>query len=387
VSDPAGDRTVTLAEVGLTPADALVVDGADLDALVATLAGADTSALQRPGGAAAVRDAAAVLGERPLQSVDLGLDPADAPAFDGPVRLELEARLGALTARAAALADRLEVPADDADRDDALLQAARWAVRATPDLDATARAAEAATVLRGRLAEVPAVPGATTIDRLAEAVVALLAPRARLPLLVTAAAPLPGVGLLTAEETGAGGRPVLDETWLELIAAVRPPLARLEAHQAMASWSGAAPWAAATSHPGDPWATAAAALPRADPTVPLVVVAYGPDPVPAGGDQAWSVLDRYAEVIPAEEHSASGALRFNAPAAQAPQAILLAVPARPDERVDAEAVLATVHQVRTVAHARMARAEDLGRLDLLLPVFPGVEDGGFHYRAPAERNG
>ena len=387
VSDPAGDRTVALAEVGLTPADALVVDGAGLDALVAARAGVDPGAVLHPAGPAAVRDAAAVLGERPLQAADLGLDPAEAPAFDEPVRLELEARLAALEVRAGVLADRLEAPADDADRDDGLVQAARWAIHAVPGLDADARAADAAAALRARLAEAPAVPGSTTVDGLIAAIVALVAPRARLPLLVTAAAPLPGVGPLTAEETGAGGRPVLDETWLELIAAVRPPLARLEAHQAIAAWTGASAWSAATSHPADPWATAAAALPRSDPTVPLVAVAYGPDPIPAGGDQAWSVLDRYAEVIPAEEHSAAGALRFNAPAAQAPQAILLAVPARPDERVDAEAALAIVHQARTVAHARMARAEDLGRLDLLLPVFPGLEEGGFHYRTPAERDG
>ena len=116
-------------------------------------------------------------------------------------------------------------------------------------------------------------------------------------------------------------------------------------------------------------------------------MAYSNEVLPAAGEVAWSVLDAYAEVIPFPQHSATGAFRFNAPAAQAPQAILLAVPARPGEEVDLEAVLATVHHVRTVAHGRMARSEDLGRLDVALPVMPGVEVGAFHYRTPANATG
>ena len=63
------------------------------------------------------------------------------------------------------------------------------------------------------------------------------------------------------------------------------------------------------------------------------------------------------------------------------------MPARPGEEVDLEAVLATVHHVRTVAHGRMARSEDLGRLDVALPVMPGVEVGAFHSRTPANATG
>src|SRR5207253_10542130 len=83
----------------------------------------------------------------------------------------------------------------------------------------------------------------------------LAAPGATVPLLATTTvAELAGaVGSLETEPAGAGGRPRLDATWLELVAAVRPPLARLEAQQALSAGLGASAFFAATSHPGDPW--------------------------------------------------------------------------------------------------------------------------------------
>lgn len=71
------------------------------------------------------------------------------------------------------------------------------------------------------------------------------------------------VGALAAEPAEVDGRPRLDRTWLELVAAVRPPLARIEAHQAHAVMSGRPPLSAATSHPGDPWLEASPLRPRA----------------------------------------------------------------------------------------------------------------------------
>jgi hypothetical protein len=207
----------------------------------------------------------------------------------------------------------------------------------------------------------------------------LAAPGAILPLLATTtvAALVAATGELEAE-------PGLDATWLELVAAVRPPLARLEAHQALAAAQGSAPFTAATNHPDDPWLEQIPPEGRDNRSVPHLVVAYGPEPPPAAGDVAVGVLDGWAEVVPDKRHTAGAAFRFNAPGARAPQAILLAVTPVPGEEMTAEGVLATVGQARATAHARMARAEDLGNLDVLTGgILPAFEAGGFQYEVPA----
>jgi hypothetical protein len=61
------------------------------------------------------------------------------------------------------------------------------------------------------------------------------------------------------------------------------------------------------------------------------------------------------------------AFGFNAPAARAPQAILLAVPPRPRQRLDDELLWQIVAETRELAHARAARVEDLGDLQALTP--------------------
>jgi hypothetical protein len=49
-----------------------------------------------------------------------------------------------------------------------------------------------------------------------------------------------------------------------------------------------------------------------------------------------------------------------------------------------EGALATVAQARASAHARTARAEDLGNLDVLTAgILPAFEAGGFQYAVPA----
>jgi hypothetical protein len=111
---------------------------------------------------------------------------------------------------------------------------------------------------------------------------------------------------------------------------------------------------------------------------------YGPPPLLSGGEAAFGVLDGWAEVIPDKRHTAGAAFRFNAPGARAAQAILLAVTPVPGEEMATDGVLAAVAQARASAHARMARAEDLGILDLLVAgVLPAFEDGGFQYAVPA----
>jgi hypothetical protein len=307
-------------------------------------------------------------------------------AFEAPARTVLAARFASLRGAALDLVQRLGAAATDADRRSALVQAARWGlVPASGDL--AVATAEAAETLQERVDGAPAAADPTAeLSELTALIRALAAPGATLPVSadVSIAAIADAVGVFGQEPAGAGGRPRLDATWLELIAAVRPPLARLEAYQALAAAVSSAPLAAATNHPGDPWLELVAPEGPGNRGVPQLAVVYGPAPLLSGGEAAFGVLDGWAEVIPAERHTAGAAFRFNAPGSRAGQAILLAVTPVTGEEMTTPGVLATVAQARASAHARMARAEDLGILDLLVAgVLPVFEDGGFQYAVPA----
>ena len=82
---------------------------------------------------------------------------------------------------------------------------------------------------------------------------------------------------------------------------------------------------------------------------------------------AVGLIDAFSEAIPLPQRQTTAAFGFNAPAARAPQAILLAVPPRPRQRLDTD--LFDTHRGRNAptAQARMARLEDLGALQALTP--------------------
>src|SRR5262249_55418751 len=136
--------------------------------------------------------------------------------------------------------------------------------------------------------------------------------------------------------------PQIDSSWLTIVSAVRPALARLEAFQfdavvktsiadgtiKTARWK---PLIAATNQPGDPWLTGTKPL-ADDKFIPpaKLVCMYGTQ---EGIDKALNrspvaigLLDSWTEFAPADESHISVAVRFDAPKARAPQAILLAVP-------------------------------------------------------------
>jgi hypothetical protein len=373
VSDGGTETEVTLADLGLVQADAVAVTPEALAALAAATVSPTATAVS-PTGPALVRRLAETFGARPVAGADLGLAPEDTPAYETPVRQALADRVAALRAGAAALAQRLRDAADDAEREHALLQAARWGV--VPGTDATA----AADLLEERVdAAPPAVDATFDLAQLTILIRDLAAPAATVPVLgaATGEALTAAVGPLTAE-------PNLDEVWLELVAAVRPALARVEAHQALARAHGAPQLTAVTNHPGDPWLIGAPVEGPGNRNVPHLVVTYGPEAPPPAGDVALGVLDGWAEVVPDERHTAGAAFRFNAPGARAPQAFLVAVTPVRGEDLTTEGVLATVAQARATAHARTARAEDLGNLDVLAAgILPAFEQGGLQYEVPA----
>ena len=149
--------------------------------------------------------------------------------------------------------------------------------------------------------------------------------------------------------------PELDRTWLEVVAAVRPRLSALEAHQ-----FGASPWGAAVAAPGgsaDPW----------HPTGPVLVV-YGPEPVhAAAGPVAVAVLDAWTDSVPSRRHATTAAFGFNAPKSRAPQAVLLAVPPDPAVRLADDGLLDVVLETRELVHARAARPGDVAGLPYATP--------------------
>ena len=284
VSEGGAATDVTLADLGLVPADAVAVEPAALDALAAASVGPTATAVSAKGPAL-VRRLAETFGVRPAAGTDLGLSPDDTPAYETPVRQTLAARVGMLRAGAAALAQRLRDAGGEAEQQQALLQAARWGV--VPGTDVTA----AAELLEERVdATPPAVDASLDLAQLTTLIRDLAAPAATLPVLAPATA-----DAVTAAAGALAVEPSLDETWLELVAAVRPPLARVEAHQALARAHGTPRLTAATNHPGDPWLTGAPPEGPGNRNVPHLVVTYGPEPPPSAGDLAlgsWTVGPR-----------------------------------------------------------------------------------------------
>jgi hypothetical protein len=376
---------VTLVDLGLAPADAVAVHPAVLDGLAVASVGG-TVVVATPPGPANVRRMAETFNCRPVAGSDLGLAPADVAAFEAPLRAAVVSRIGVLRAAALDLVQRLRAAATDVELRLGLVQAARWGLVPAPG-DLAIAAGDAAAQLQARVDATPAAADPSVeLNELTGMIRSLVAPSATLPLPanLTVAAIAAAVGNLDNEPEGAGGRPRLDATWLELVASVRPPLARLEALQALAAARGLAPLAAATNHSGDPWLELVAPEGPGNRGVPHLVAVYGPEPLLSEGEAAFGVLDSWVEVIPDERHTAAAAFRWGAPGARAPQAILLAVTPVPGEEMTSTGVLATVAQARASAHARMARAEDLGILDLLVAgVLPAFENGGFQYQVPA----
>ena len=139
-------------------------------------------------------------------------------------------------------------------------------------------------------------------------------------------------------------RATLDRDWLEIVAAVRPRLAPLEARQldpTQAPWTGAV---AAPNSSSDPWQSSGA-----------VAVAYGPGVEDDDGKVAIAAVDGWTDSVPSRRHATFAAFGFNAPKSRAPQAVLIAVPPNVSQRLDNAGLLDVVLETRELAHARAPR--------------------------------
>lgn len=314
-------RTVTLADLGLRPVDALALTLTRLEQLAGPVVGGS--------GGARYEEAArlvALVGRAPGGDV---VDPS------------LPARYAAVREVGLALARSLRaaIAGGDAGGAAAFVRAcAAWGI-APEGGDAGA----ALALLDARLAASPDATAAAGLSRgdLVDAAAALVSPTGQVAITATVqAAALPSV----ARAEG------LDESWLTVVAAVRPRLAPLEVHQLRAS----APLHAWATRPGDPWQAD-----RSDPRPLLAVYAPSSVDLAAGGEVAVAAVDRFSEVIPAAEQFTGAAFGFDAPAARAQQAILLAVPPDVGKPLDHATLARILAETRELAHARMARPVDL----------------------------
>ena len=149
----------------------------------------------------------------------------------------------------------------------------------------------------------------------------------------------------------------LDRTWLEVVAAVRTRLAPLEAHQLDPTDEH---WPAAIAAPdgsNDPWHAGGP-----------IVIAYGPGVASGSAHVAIAAIDAWTDSIPSNRHATTATFGFNAPKSRAPQAILLAVPPDPAQRLDNGGLLDVVLETRELAHARAARPTDWGGLPYATPM-------------------
>ena len=310
--------TVSLVDLGLGVPDVVILAQSRLDALAAAALGGAAD-----GGTAGDRRAAldrlCSLLDQQRGLPDLAGDPATGEA-------ELRSRLATLRSIAADVLAGLAADPPDTG------PARRWGL---PDDDATA-------VLTARLASIGTADGDTSADAatLGERLRTLLAPASGLPLVCTGTLP----PVLAAAD--------LDRDWLEVVAAVRPALSRLEAHQVHV------PWPAAATDPARLWTVPAAS--QRD------VVVYGPAAATAG-PAGIALLDDWAETVPSRKHTTHAAFGFDAPRARAQQALLLALPPNEAVPLTADALPGIVLSTRDLARARMAQPDRLGAWALAVP--------------------
>jgi hypothetical protein len=388
---------VSLADLDLDPVDTLNLPASTLDemarARLPRQASPDVEVRQAgvPRLQARARDLVSVLGSQPAL-------PEDWQAGDikgGPELIQegLNSRYQQLRSAAEQQIATLRGAGSNQSRQEALHNALRWGVTPleeslAPDVELDVRLATladgAASALEGRLQAAPATEEAGSLSpaQLATAIAELASPEGRLAVLSHVPLAAVGSGLVADDASSKGDR--LDGDWLSTVAAVRPRLALLEVYQMAAHLgAGRAPLHAWGNRPHDIWQ---ADEPPADdgtgviPGTRLVVV-FGPKGLIEGsGDAAVAVglLDRWSETIPDRHHATTAAMGFQAPAARAPQAILLAVPPRLDAPLDTKTLVTILEETRELAHARMVTHGDLesGRTVLPLTTFPrlGIQD-------------
>ena len=338
-----GGVSVSAASLGWAPLELMMLGRATVLALLRSAAGAPAgAAVSSTGGDERLAEGArllALIGAS--DGVPLVPNPDSAGAAPPQPGGLPDAVAAALSARLVSLAARALAAAGAAPSAEAL---ARWGVTepgAALSADALSAAAKA---LASRAQAAAAVPANAGVDSIRAAIRTLVgAPQ--LPVVaVVERTRLPG---LTRAADEAGGHPATDRTWLEVVAAVRERLQHLQARQLDPRRS---PWpagVAASDGSSDPWCHTAPG--GGDATV---VVAYGPGVTSAASQVGVAALDAWIDAVPSRRQATTAAFEFNGPKAQAPQAVLLAVPPDLGRRMTTEDLLATILETRLAVRAR-----------------------------------
>jgi hypothetical protein len=169
--------------------------------------------------------------------------------------------------------------------------------------------------------------------------------------------------------------PFVVTNWLQRLALVRPPLDRLAAVLSAADLIETLPpdlglrVAQLPHSPGQSWLALPQKGPRPAADLALVLHAFTPLTL-AASDQilAGFFVDDWSETIPSAEETIAAAFHYDAPAARAPQAILLATP--PSLTLPnwtTSLLLDTVNEALDLAQLRMIGPEQLDFHGLLLP--------------------
>ena len=405
--DGDASQSVTLADLGFVPLEAVTMTE-DL------LAGAVRSHLRQPGatveGSARhklMRSLAGSLGT-PADRADIARAP-DTPtdpqkASVASIGTDLKARYMALRVALSDLIAQGEAAVDDDARSTWLRKTLAWGFTGiqvgtlrAPLCDflfgvlsgdagipanevVPALATSARIMLQDRLDRVAreADPAKdSSVTTLSRAITELVSPGGRLSLTARwATDALTEASALKSEAPLVGA----DMSWLSPLAAVRPPLARLEAAQLQAQHFASMPPLRAWANTADLWRTdlvaanaelrqasmaqrQAANQPKLD--LSRLVVVYGPGNSWTGADVAVSVIDQFSEAVPVRERTGTVGFGFNAPASRPPQAILLAVPPRTDAGLDPSMVFDILADTRKLVRARAARPESVGNQGLL----------------------
>jgi hypothetical protein len=369
-------QEVLLSELGVSADEARLLSEEELTLrlLAAAPEGSTVEAPEPPEGVEAQRRSrriVEILGRQPAVPEDL----VDTGAFppDGDVRAELRERYERLRNVANLLLPELQAAAasgEAARQRTALLLAARWGITPAAQVDDALdeRVVGAHDALRERLAAAPDPAGVATLaaDQLASTIAELAAPEGQVAVLSRID--------LSGWPTTFDAAPALDREWLTVNAAVREPLAGLEAYQLDAEleelWPALSAWA---NRPDDPWQKAVPATDGGAAPASRLVAIFGPEDVLPGDPAnlttvAAGLLDSWGETVPDPEQATMGAFGFDAPATRAPQAILLAVPPVENEPLTPSVLVDIVAETRELARARMATPADLHAFDSALPL-------------------
>jgi hypothetical protein len=161
--------------------------------------------------------------------------------------------------------------------------------------------------------------------------------------------------------------------WLRGSALTRAPLDRYHRLTMLQRAFGVAPAALSVTQvphaPNTPWVALPFANEAARPVSGTLALAlFGATPMPAANAQwAGLLLDEWTELIPNREESTALAFHYDDPGAEAPQAVLIAVPPDNAENWSLDTVIAVLRETLELAKLRAVDGDLLGVLSQILP--------------------